>query len=81
MLNRTQWYLPRQYPTKVGDYEGKVQVWVHVPPEYIGNRVIRHPQYIQQSARVHYDGTDWDMPDDWVLIEWRGLAENPLGDL
>lgn len=84
-LDRTNWYVPRQYPTKIGHYEAHVQVYIGntaaAQPQYSGNMVIRQPQYIQQTARVKYDGTDWDMPDDWVLIEWRGLAEDPLGDL
>lgn len=84
MLDRTIWYAARQYPIRVGAYEAHVQVAVfgeEAKPTYDGNRVIRPAPFIQQTARVIYDGTDWDMPDHWVLIEWRGLIDDPLNDL
>lgn len=68
MLERTPWFGNTKYPKRPGTYEATIQP-VDDPAR-------------TSLIETHFDGLDWaDLPDEAVLVEWRGLIEDPLADL
>jgi hypothetical protein len=69
-LTRTPWFTPSFYPSREGWYEARFfsmpSAGTRTPDTY---------------DRVRFDGTDWELEDDQVLVAWRGLVEDPAGDL
>lgn len=69
-LQRTPWFTPSFYPSREGWYEARFFTMpsanVKTPDEF---------------DRVRFDGVDWELEDTQVLVAWRGLVEDPAGDL
>lgn len=69
-LVRTPWFTPTFYPSREGWYEAR---FYSMP-----STDARTPDVYEQ---VRFDGVDWELEDNQVLVAWRGLVEDPAGDL
>lgn len=75
-LEFTDWFPPEKYPRRKGTYELQVKN-LALLIEIEGKHYAR-----LETLRTHFDGLDWvDLPDEYVVVQWRGLTQDPLADL